>query len=275
MVATKTFLSSQDNPAFGGFSGIEYQRSDPDAFLTVGELKIITDKGNIYHAHLALTNSGIGVPVIDYARFAPLLGEDLKPVADQTGIAFDAEGLAISEDALYVSFEGQHRILSYNPDGTVTRLPDLPPEARLQRNSGIEALATDDNGNVIAIPERSGQLDRPFPVFSFDGSDWSILFRIPRDGPFLVTGADIFEDRLYVLERAFTGLSFRSRIRSFAMDGTDERTLLETPAFTHDNLEGITVFRDEQDNSIRLLMISDDNFNPFQQTQIVEYRLPD
>ncbi|MFQ6547318.1 esterase-like activity of phytase family protein [Aestuariibius sp. 2305UL40-4] len=262
----------RNETAFGGFSAIEYQSVSSDDLLTTGKFTIITDRGSIYTGPIFRNDAGIGTGIID---LEPILAEDLRPVAELTGTGFDAEGLTIAADALYISFEGQHRILRYTLDGTVSRLPDLPPEARLQQNSGIEALATDDNGNVIAIPERSGQLDRPFPVFSFDGVEWSVLFSIPREGPFLVAGADILENRLYVLERAFTGLAFRSRVRSFAMDGSGEQTHLETPAFTHDNLEGITVFRDEMDNSIRLLMISDDNFNPLQQTQIVEYRLPD
>jgi hypothetical protein len=42
----------------------------------------------------------------------------------------------------------------------------------------------------------------------------------------------------------------------------------------HDNLEGLSVWRDDQ-GVLHATMISDDNFIFVQQTQIVEYRLLD
>ena len=47
-------------------------------------------------------------------------------------------------------------------------------------------------------------------------------------------------------------------------------TLLTTQSWRHDNLEGLSVWRDAQ-NRIRLTMISDDNFRMIQRTQFVEY----
>jgi hypothetical protein len=48
---------------------------------------------------------------------------------------------------------------------------------------------------------------------------------------------------------------------------------LETVPRTHDNLEGIAVWRDAE-GFIRLTMISDDNGRaPFQRTEFVEYRV--
>jgi hypothetical protein len=69
---------------------------------------------------------------------------------------------------------------------------------------------------------------------------------------------------------------FASRVRRFEVaDGrvVREETLLKTATGTHDNLEGLAVWRDA-DGAIRLLMVSDDNNTPLQQTQIVEYRVP-
>lgn len=39
----------------------------------------------------------------------------------------------------------------------------------------------------------------------------------------------------------------------------------------HDNLEGLSVWRDAQ--GLRLTMVSDDNFMFFQRTEFVEYRV--
>ncbi len=97
---------------------------------------------------------------------------------------------------------------------------------------------------------------------------------LPRGERFLVTGADIGPDgRLYVLERDFLGIGFRSRVRRFDLDGGGEAILLLTPLGLLDNMEGISVWEDEQ--GLRMTLIADDNFNPFQRNLIAEYRLPD
>ena len=76
-----------------------------------------------------------------------------------------------------------------------------------------------------------------------------------------------------LLERDFTGLGFRSRLRRVNPDGSGEETLLTTSTGTHDNLEGLDVWADGE--GLRATMISDDNRYFFQETQFVDYRLPD
>jgi hypothetical protein len=122
------------------------------------------------------------------------------------------------------------------------------------------------------MPERSGRRTTPFPVYRYRSGTWDIPFTIPRRAAHLITGADIFEDHLYILERDFTGFGFRSRVRRFDLAGGSEETLLSTGTFTHDNLEGLAVWRDAA-GDIRLTMISDDNFRAIQKTEIVEYVL--
>ena len=53
---------------------------------------------------------------------------------------------------------------------------------------------------------------------------------------------------------------------------TGGEVLIQTNAGVHDNLEGLSVWRDRT-GAIRLTMVSDDNFNLFQRTEIVEYIL--
>ncbi|MDA1155104.1 MAG: esterase-like activity of phytase family protein, partial [Proteobacteria bacterium] len=57
------------------------------------------------------------------------------------------------------------------------------------------------------------------------------------------------------------------------LTGGSEEVLLETRLRTHDNLEGISVWQDEQ--GLRMTLISDDNYRALQRTEIVEYRLTD
>ena len=55
---------------------------------------------------------------------------------------------------------------------------------------------------------------------------------------------------------------------------SDEEIVFETGTGTHDNLEGLSVWRDDQ-GRLRATMISDDNFLALQRTELVEYLLPD
>jgi hypothetical protein len=95
--------------------------------------------------------------------------------------------------------------------------------------------------------------------------------------PFLPVGADFGPDgKLYILERHLNGIfGFQSRIRRFAIGETslvEEETLLASMTARHDNLEGISVWRDAE-GAIRITMISDDNYRSFQRTEFVEYRI--
>lgn len=257
----------QSGPGFGGFSGLEL--GDDGAAFTA-----ISDRGGIVEGRLIRTDG-----TITSVEAGPV--KDLKgPDNEALGLfRHDAEGLARAPDGtLFISFEGRHRVWRYDdPQGAATELPQHPDFAGLQLNSSLEALAIDPDGSLYTMPERSGRLSRPFPVYRFAGGAWTRAFDMPRRDEFLPVGADFGPDgRLYVLERDFTGVfGFRTRIRSFVVTATglgDERTVLSTRVGTHDNLEGLSVWRDDT-GAIRLTMISDDNFRPFQVTEFVEYRL--
>ncbi len=191
----------------------------------------------------------------------------------------DAEGLDIdARGRAYVSFEGFHRIRRYDRlDGPAANVPSHRDFAGLQNNSALEALAIDEDGTLYVIPERSGAIDRPFPVYRLKGGKWDKTLRLRRDGDFLVVDADFGPDgRLYVLERSFRWLGgFATRIRRFSIgpEGLgDEITLLETRIGEMDNMEGMSVWRDEEGRT-RVTLISDDNFFALQRTMFTEFVL--
>ena len=259
-----TFVWVGDDPKFGGFSAIEVAENG-SSFIA------LSDRGN-YVSGRFTRNDGIIVGVTN---------ELIKPLRGPNGFELshansDSEGLAIGPDgALYVSFEGLHgvrRFQSADLPGSV--LMTAPAFANMQTNSSLEALAIGPDNALYTWPERSGLATIPFPVFRLKDGEWDQPFVIRRDGPFLMSGADIGPDRrLYLLERDFAGVGFRSRVRRFDLDGSGEETILETGIRVHDNLEGISVWQDE--DGLRMTLISDDNFRFFQQTEIVEYRLTD
>lgn len=256
-----SYVWTSDDPRFGGFSGFEMS-GDGESFIA------LSDRG--YLASGTLVRSGGSISSIKLEALSALTGPD---GAELPRALRDSEGLASDPHGVVVSYEWTHGIRRF--DHGATRGGPLlsdPTFDDLQSNASLEAVAIDADGAVYAIPERSGLAGQPFPVFQLSDGSWNLSFTIPRRGAFLVAGADIGPDnRLYVLERDFLGIGFRSRIRRFDLDGGRETTLLATSVLTHDNLEGISVWEDGL--GLRLSMISDDNYRIFQRTEIVEYRL--
>lgn len=261
-----SFAWRNSDPAFGGFSGIELA-SDGTTFTT------ISDRGAIATGEFIRKGNGItGVRNFKITALHGLNGPEMPRYFD------DAEGLAQASDGtLYVSFESEHRVWSYaKPNSNATALPRHPDFKGMQNNSSLEALAIDAQGTLYTMPERSGEITRPFPIYRFKNGKWDQPFAVPRSGDYLLVGADIGPDgRLYILERALILLGFTSRVRSFKMGTkslTDERLLIQSPLGLHDNLEGISVWRDS-DETLRITMVADNNFRAFQRNEIVEYTL--
>ncbi|WP_298428903.1 esterase-like activity of phytase family protein [uncultured Jannaschia sp.] len=247
----------------GGFSAL-WLDADGAGFV------VLSDRGAWVRGRLSRDAAGAvaGVAVDDRGPLLRSTGDDLR------GLERDAEGIARAGDAFYVSYEGVHRVMRHSDiAGAPERFEQPDAFEGLQDNSGLEALAADAEGRLYAIPERSGALDRPFPVWRFDAAGWAVAFDLPRDGRYLVAGADVGPDgRLYVLERDFALIGFRSRVRSFDLDGGDARTEIESGLAAHDNLEGISVWRDATDR-LRVTLISDDNLRAVQRTEFVDYVL--
>jgi hypothetical protein len=69
---------------------------------------------------------------------------------------------------------------------------------------------------------------------------------------------------------------FASRLLRFTLQDdalTNRTTVFQTDNGTFDDLEGLSVWRDDS-GRLRATLVSDNNFSIFFQTQIVEFRLP-
>ncbi len=255
---------------FGGISSIEVT-ADGAGFTAM------SDRGTLFEGRMTRDDAGAVLDVRDVV-IVTLKGAETAPLNPAQN---DTEGLAIAGDGVvFVSMEGRARVLRYDDRaGPAANLPRPRAFGAMQHNSSLEALAIDARGWLYTMPERSGALDVPFPVYRFNGQDWDQPFSIPRDDQYLPVGADFGPDgRLYLLEREFHGLlGFQSRVRRFVVtgDGIDAGTVvLETAIGQHGNQEGLSVWRDAG-GALRLTMVSDDNFRFFLRTTLVEYRLPD
>ena len=236
-----------------------------------GEMVVLSDRGGWIRGTLERDAEGVVAEVrigaqgfLQRSGGGPLRGGES-----------DAESIALVEGDFYVGFEGMARVMRYSAiDAAPEWIPQYESFSQFKRNRGIEALAADAAGRLYVIPEWRPGPKWPFPVYRFADGRWSTAFNLPVRDNYMVSGADVGPDgRLYVLERQLTFRGFRSRVRSVALDGTDERVELESAPGRHDNLESIAVWRDAA-GRLRATMVSDDNQRAWLQvTEFVDYVL--
>jgi hypothetical protein len=264
---TGSVVEAYDLAFFGGLSGLDFGADE-------GEVTLLLDSGLLIRGQLQRDAAGAPTGLRRW-RLVPI--EDRRDgMFGQRGM--DAEGVAVDGADIYVSLERVHAVWRLSGFGEVVeRLPPPPGTDELGSNASFEALAV-AGGALYTLPERSATRGTPFPVWRFADGAWEPAFSLPRRGRFLAVGADFGPDEcFYLLERRFLPPAwFATRVRRFATFGGEvvaEETVLETALGTHDNLEGIAVWGDAA-GDIRLTMVSDDNFSRWQETQIVDYRVP-
>lgn len=249
-------------PEMGGFSAISIA---PDGIGIVA----LSDRNGVFRGTIARAPDGRPLAV----AFAPGLA-----LAGPGGGRADTEGIAVAPDGtIFVAIEGIQRVLALAPDGSRRFLPSNPAFAALPPNGGLEALARNAAGHLYTLPEDAPNPDGRLPLWRFDGTRWAHLHDLPGTPGFKPVAADFGPDgHFYLLERRFAGLAgFATRLRRFGHEGAGPgAVLLQTAPGRHDNLEGLSVWRDGA-GALRATMIADDNFFPVQRGEIVEYLLPD
>ncbi|MEM9851049.1 MAG: esterase-like activity of phytase family protein [Pseudomonadota bacterium] len=259
-----------DDSRFGGLSGM---------LLGPGGkgLLAVSDRG--WFVSVPIRRDTAGLPTgIGPVTFQPILDPDGRPVE---GAFADAEGLALLPGGrIAVSFERHHRVWTYSDTAAYgVPLAGHRDFATFQNNSGLEALASTPGGTLLALPERSGALDRPFPIYSWQSGSWDRRQSVPCRGEFLPVGLDIGPDgRLYLLERRYVPwVGFATRVRRFRREGetlVTEETILQTTLGRRGNHEAISVWRTGA-GSLRMTLLADDNFNFLQSNELLEYALPE
>lgn len=261
---------------FGGFSGL----ANGD-----GALYAITDEGHALKAKLVRGEDGKITGLKD-AVMAPLW-PDNRPAERKSD--YDAEALTWMHkgDEFMVAFEQNHRLVHYNIDLAkkpfIYRTRNAPEEVAtlLPANGGIEAMVQLDKDRFFVLSEESRD-----PVSNLRGyivntdNKWELLNLkatddfLPTDMTVLPSGDIVLLERSYkVLSGVKMRLSLikKSDIAPGAIIGTQELARMDGGTGI-DNMEGITVERNKDGAS--LLLISDDNFNPLQNTILVELALP-
>jgi hypothetical protein len=214
----------------------------------------------------------IGLKVL---TFLPILGNDGLPVAARrVGDWSDAEGLAIAPDGTqWISFERWAHVSRYeDPKSTGQWIKDHPSFSDFPDNRQLEALAIHPNGVLYTFPERP--LSEGFPIYRLDAATWSISGHIQERDGFSIVGADFGNNgQLFLLERKLVlGLWWQNRVRRLDVDAPGPYEILWTGRRgEYYNLEGIAVWNDEI--GLRITMVSDNNSDPHETTQFVEFRV--
>lgn len=279
-------LTAASELNFGGWSGLAID-DDGSTFIAVSDAGAwLTGK----------IDDRSGAPVgISQARMGPLLARDGAPMRKQRDR--DAEAVAlvsgtVRRGKLQIGFEQNARIavVESGPDGlsATKEFLEKPAAARsMRRNAGLEAMTVMPGGafrgQTIAMAERLYDRNR-----NHTGWIWTSTgvktFHMTNMGDYDVTDIAGLEDgTLFVLERRFRWLEgVKMRIRrimssELAPGRTVEgETLIEANLENEiDNMEGLAVTR-RDDGTVRLTLISDDNFNRFlQRTLLLQFDLTD
>jgi len=253
-----------DEPNFGGLSGLTVHPKD--------HLLAVSDSGAfVWISMAAEAPSGFGA--IAYMR-----DETGKLLSGKN--AADSEGLELVDGLALVSFERDHRILAFDlancgarANGILhVKLPDKPEglARKIPANEGAEALMLNEEGHLIAGLEIKDRKGAPIGKVAPAASQFGQYLTRP-EGKRLV-GLDAEADTRFALFRAYSPLSGNQiDIHAYADGQTEPHILAELKRpFPIDNFEGITATR-LPDGTVRLYIISDDNFSDRQRTLLMAF----
>lgn len=275
--------SAADN--FGGLSGIGY--TGPE-----NRLVMVSDRGNFVSGQLIYTQDG---------QPASLVGVTIDPIQNSKGAvlprayARDAEALTViprngAPAAVRIGFENLTRVADFNlvdgvPKGAAREVSIPKWLSDTRTNETLEAVclappASSIAGSTLLLTEGViaddglhsayllGHDDRgPLGYASGPGTD-------PSDCAFLPDGD------LLVLERGVALLTFKMRLvrvpAAEVKPGAQLHgdVLLEATGPDIDNMEGIAV-HPGPGGETRITLISDDNFNDWERSLLLEFGLPD
>ena len=270
-------LSSADG-RFGGLSGLSIAADG-------GYMLAVSDRGQWVGARLIHDGAGVLIGIGE-AEIMPLGDRDGNPLR---GLLGDAEDIvALAGGGYAVSFERRHRILIYPSypfaPGNNRGKPLSTPQtlATAPGNKGIEALAEIEPGRLLALTE--GMFSGPdrlqgWIISTREAPAESLIYAI--EGGFRPTAlAKLPGGDMLALERAFSlAGGFRVRLMRIERAAIAPGATLRGReiarfggALTVDNFEGLAVRRDAR-GRLLVYLISDDNFNGFQRTLLMQFEM--
>ncbi len=252
--------------AFGGISG---------ARVADGRLLLLSDRSRLFElewpAHAP--RAPFAMPVLDE-----------RQLLDGRRRALDAEALELGADGhVLVGDESRGRVFDYPPGASRPAGPplSLPGAFAEQRptNEGLETLARLPDGGLLAISEGAWAGPDLHAAVRLTDND-PVAFSYRSAPGYRPTDAGVAGDRLFVLERRLSLLGgWQVRIVTLPLSALPdtsggivdgEKLATIGGSVLGENYEALAV-RHVADSYV-LLILSDDNFNGIQQTQMLELR---
>lgn len=274
-------LSAQDD-RFGGFSGLVLSR-DATRLIAVSDLGWWLEGRLGYRSGRVASFTGARMGRLLDASGRPFRGKRLQ---DAESLAADGETV---DGDLLVAFERTSRILRYpyGRSGMAARPERVrtPPAIEAgPNNKELEAVgrfAGDGpmEGALVAVSERQLDADGNILGWVFGaGRPRTLRFRRVRDFDVTDLAIDRQSQALFTLERRFSPFSgLGMLIRRFdaaALRGPgplEGEVLFEAnQTLAIDNMEGLAATR-TKDGEILLTILSDDNYNGFQRTLLLQF----
>ncbi|WP_143301249.1 esterase-like activity of phytase family protein [Candidatus Entotheonella palauensis] len=270
-----SFVLEANDKRFGGLSGLALNAAGDTLFA-------VTDRGYGLSARLIHDKTGRLTGIEQWAM-TPLKTPSGEPVKSRM---IDAEAIVQERDGGWlVAFENRHRIWRYPPSPTpFAALPEplQVPRAlsRAPRNGGLESMTRLPDGRLLALTEEFENEDGSLKGWLISPEGAFDVSYLASDGFSPTDMAALSQGDILVLERRFrrtSGVAIRlRRIAGHQLQPGARLQGRELASFhmplVIDNFEGLAV-RELPQGDILLYLISDDNFNFFQQTLLSQFRL--
>ncbi|HEV8343977.1 MAG TPA: esterase-like activity of phytase family protein [Candidatus Binatia bacterium] len=267
-------LKSSDS-RFGGLSGLVVTADG-------SKLYAVSDRGYWISASLHHDAAGRLTGFEDW-EIAPLLNLEGSPVS---GRDRDAEALARDHDGSFiVCFEQRHRLWRYPSSPTPLRAAaqkvQTPDElTKAPANGGPEAIAVLPDGGLFVMTEEYENADGSLKGWLIEKDQFVGLSYLSSDRLRPVDAAALTSGDVLVLERRFSLFGgWDARVRRLSRDSLHAGIRLEgeeiarlVPPLPLENFEGMAVWEHPQAGTF-LYLVSDDNYNPFQRTLLLQFRL--
>jgi hypothetical protein len=276
---------SSVHDTFGGLSGIGFVGTD-------GRLAMVSDRGNFVAGQLIYDEAGAPLS---------LVGVTIEPIRNSKGAelprayARDAEALAVIErdgvpTGVRVGFENLTRVADFNLENGVPRGParEVTIPAWLsdtRTNETLEAVciappASPIAGSTLLLTEGVITGDGAHSAYLLGRNDRGPLSYRSGNGTNPTDCAFLPNGDLLVLERGIAFVNFAAKL--FRVPAAEVKPgaqlqgelLFEGVGGDLDNMEGLAVHT-LPGGETRITMISDDNFNDWQRTLLLEFTLAD
>jgi hypothetical protein len=271
--------------AFGGLSGLGFTSND-------GKLVMVSDRGRFLSGRLIYDEE---------QRPLGLVGVSIEPIQNSRGAALprpytrDAEALAvIMRDgvpaAVRVGFENLTRVADFQlengvPHGAATEvtMPEWLTDTRTNQTLEAVCIAPEASpivGSTLLLTEGVVDDDGQHSAWLLGRNDKGPLSYLSSEGTTPTDCAFLPNGDLLVLERGIALFTFNMKLKRIPAAEVKPgahmvgEVLLESSGSDIDNMEAVAVHT-APDGSTRITLVSDNNFNDWQRTLLLEFSLPE